>query len=130
MLQIRLLRVGKKHKPYFRLILVNKGKRPGNYLENLGFYSPADKKSKVQNLENERITYWISKGAQPTATVHNILVGAKVIDKAKVKVKIGKKKGVEVPVEAGAAQAAKPKEEAAPAEVPKAETVPAEAPKA
>jgi len=48
MLQIRLLRVGKKHKPSFRLVLVNKGKRPGKYLENLGFYTPTKKENKSE----------------------------------------------------------------------------------
>lgn len=124
MLQIRLLRIGKKHHPYFRLVLVNKGKRPGKYLENLGFYSPTDKKNKVQKVETERIQYWISKGAQPTPTVHNILVGAKVIDKPKIKIKIAKPKEEEkkpdaVPKPAVVAEA-KPAE--VKAETPKTET--------
>jgi len=109
--------------PYFRLILVNKGKRPGNYLENLGFYSPADKKSKVQSLEKERVSYWISKGAQPTPTVHNILVAAKAISGEKKKIKIGKKKGAEKPVEETAKKPETPP--ATPAETPKTEAKPA-----
>lgn len=117
MLQIRLLRVGKKHHPYFRLVLVNKGKRPGKYLENLGFYSPTDKKNRIQNLEAEKIKYWISKGAQATPTVHNILVDARVVEGAKTKIKIGKKKGVEKsgaePKAAASVEAVKPVEVAA-----------------
>jgi small subunit ribosomal protein S16 len=128
MLQIRLLRVGKKHHPYFRLVLVNKGKRPGKYLENLGFYSPADKKKKVQSLEIEKIKYWISKGAQATPTVHNILVGAKAIDKAKVRIKISKgKKSAETPKSEIKQTAGAGGSEPGKAESPKAEEKPADA---
>jgi small subunit ribosomal protein S16 len=136
MLQIRLLRVGKKHHPYFRLVLVNKGKRPGKYLENLGFYSPTDKKNRIQNLEAEKIKYWISKGAQTTPTVHNVLVDAKAISASKTKIKISKsKKPAETPKTEIKPEAAKPAEaEAKPAEKPapaaealKAEEKPAEA---
>lgn len=111
MLQIRLLRFGKKHKPSFRLILVEKGRRPGKYLENLGFYSPGGKKHK---LEVERIKNWIGKGAQLTPTVHNILAEAKIIGKPKIKVSISKSKKTP--------SVAKPGAEAA-----KSETKPAEA---
>lgn len=121
MLQIRLLRFGKKHKPSFRLILVEKGRRPGKYLENLGFYSPGGKKHK---LEAEKIKNWTGKGAQLTPTVHNILVEAKIIEGPKVKINISKsKKSAPVsptekqPVQAGApagsAPVAKPDAEAA-----------------
>lgn len=100
MLQIRLLRVGKKHKPSFRLVLVNKGKRPGKYLENLGFYTPTKKENKTENINAEKINYWIGKGAQLTPTVHNILLDARVIAGKKEKIKISKKKGAEKPGEA------------------------------
>lgn len=128
MLQIRLLRVGKKHHPYFRLVLVNKGKRPGKYLENLGFYSPTDKKNRIQNLEAEKIKYWISKGAQATPTVYNILIDAKAISGEKIKVKISKKKGEEKPVEGEAKPAAAPSAAAKPAEPAAATPAPAEKP--
>ncbi|MBU3965342.1 30S ribosomal protein S16 [Patescibacteria group bacterium] len=111
MLQIRLLRFGKKHKPSFRLILIEKGRRPGKYLENLGFYNPGEKKHK---LEAERIKNWIGKGAQLTPTVHNILAEAKIIDAPKVKVKISKSKKSLLAVPAGArvGQAGAPAESA------------------
>lgn len=115
MLQIRLLRVGKKHKPSFRLVLVNKGRRPGKYLENLGFYTPTKKENKTENLNNEKINYWISKGAQLTPTVHNILLDARVITGKKEKIKISKKKEVLKPGESPKAVA--PKTEASKAEV-------------
>ncbi len=129
MLIIRLLRVGKKHKPYFRLVLIEKGKRPGKYKENLGFYTPGAGDKKLQNIEAEKIKYWISKGAQMTPTVNNLLVGAKVIEGEKIAIKIHKKKGVAKPEEAKKegtpAKAEEPKKEEPKADAPKAE-VPAE----
>ncbi|MFA6146189.1 MAG: 30S ribosomal protein S16 [Patescibacteria group bacterium] len=84
MLAIKLSRIGKKHQPSFRLLVLEKSKDPwGNFLEDLGYYNPLTKKS---SLNNERINYWISKGAQPTKTVHNLLVNLQVIAGKKVKV--------------------------------------------
>lgn len=97
MLIIRLLRVGKKHKPFFRLVLIEKGKRPGKYKENLGFYAPGAGDKKLQNIEAEKIKYWISHGAQMTPTVNNLLVGAKTIEGVKIAIKMRKKKGAAKP---------------------------------
>ncbi len=108
MLIIRLLRFGKKHKPSFRLILIEKGRRPGKYLENLGFYNSGEKKHKI---EAEKIKNWISKGAQLTPTVHNILVEAKIIEGPKVKINISKSKK-SLPTEKQAGQAGAPAESA------------------
>ncbi len=130
MLIIRLLRVGKKHKPYFRLVLIQKGKRPGKYKENLGFYTPGAGDKKLQNIEAEKIKYWISKGAQMTPTVNNLLVGAKVIEGEKIAIKIHKKKGEAKPEEAKKAEIAAPKTEEVKSEEPvKAEEPKTEAPK-
>ncbi|MBU4368773.1 30S ribosomal protein S16 [Patescibacteria group bacterium] len=127
MLIIRLLRFGKKHKPSFRLILIEKGRRPGKYLENLGFYNSGEKKHKI---EAEKIKNWIGKGAQLTATVHNILVEAKIIEGPKVKINISKSKK-SLPAEkqvgqagfpAGAAPVVKPVAEAAKSAVKPAES--------
>lgn len=83
MLTIKLARIGKTKEPTFRLILTEKAKDPsGTYLENLGTYNA--RKKEVQ-LKSERITYWLSKGAQATPTAHNLLVEQKVVSAAKVK---------------------------------------------
>ncbi len=60
-----------------------------DYKEKLGFYNP---KTKEIELNAERIKYWISVGAQPSNTVHNLLVKQGVIEDEKRKsVKISKK---------------------------------------
>lgn len=79
MLRIRLSRVGRKHDPSYRLVVTEKGRAPqtGAYVEQLGTY---DARSDEYELKSERISYWISEGAQPTDTVHNLLVQAGIID--------------------------------------------------
>ncbi|MEK7167317.1 MAG: 30S ribosomal protein S16 [Patescibacteria group bacterium] len=85
MLMIRLSRVGKTKQPSYRLIVSDKTKDPwGKSLEILGYYNPRTNPSTIK-LEAERIKYWISKGAQTSATIHNLLVKQKIIKGPKVK---------------------------------------------
>jgi small subunit ribosomal protein S16 len=96
MLSIRLTRIGKKKQPSYRVIVVDKKKDPwGKYLENLGFYNPRTN-PKTIDLKVERIKYWISKGAQASATVNNMLVDAKILT-TKVKASSAGKKPAEAP---------------------------------
>ena len=84
MLKIRLQRVGKKHEPVFRVVVGNSqnGPKSGKFIEVLGSYDP---RSKNQNTLNKaRVQEWISKGAQVSDTVHNLLVSEKVLDKKKI----------------------------------------------
>ena len=93
MLKIRLQRIGKKNSPSFRVVLVEHTMRPqGKFLELLGSYN---KIQKQKSFNKERILYRISKGAQVSPTVHNLLVDEKIIDKPKVKAWKPKKKTVE-----------------------------------
>lgn len=93
MLKICLSRTGKTKQPTYRVIVLEKTKDPwGDYLELLGTYNPRTKPSTIQ-LKADRIQYWISKGAQPSPTVHNLLVDQKIIDKPKVVASSGRKRG-------------------------------------
>lgn len=84
MLVIRLQRVGKKHQASFRVVLQDRRWKPsGKSLELLGFYNPT---SKEKQFQTERIKFWISKGAQPSPTLHNMFVDLKVIEGEKIKV--------------------------------------------
>ncbi len=78
----------------YRLIISEKSKDPyGDSLEILGSYNPY---SKEIIAKNDRINYWISKGAQMTATVNNLLVGKEIVKGSKVTAsKPGKKTGEE-----------------------------------
>lgn len=93
MLSIRLSRVGKRKQPLFRLIVTEKSKDPwGTFLENLGTYNPRSKPAAI-DFKNDRIKDWISKGAQCSDTVWNLLVDQKVVtgDKRK-KVRISRER--------------------------------------
>lgn len=74
MLTIRLSRTGKKKQPYYRIVLQENTRDPWSpAIEVLGNYNPRlDRKDAV--LEKERITYWLSKGAQPSETLHNLFI--------------------------------------------------------
>jgi|SRR3989344_4677090 len=125
MLVIRLTRIGKKNQPAYRVILTEKTNPVnGKFIEILGSYSP---RLKTKQLKVERIKYWISKGAQSSDTVHNLLVNEKIISGPKVKAWHPKKKTVEArkAKEAETAKAvadAKEAESAAPVEAPVVET--------
>lgn len=83
MLAIKLSKVGKTNKKVFRIIISEKSKDPfGNVLEILGSYNPH---SKEFQAKADRIKYWLSKGAQMTPTVNNLLIDKKIIEGEKVK---------------------------------------------
>ncbi|HDH03977.1 MAG TPA: 30S ribosomal protein S16 [Candidatus Campbellbacteria bacterium] len=117
MLKIRLRRIGKKHDPSFRVVLTDsrKGPQSGAFLEILGNYNA--QKGEPQ-LKGERIKHWISKGAQISDTVHNLLLKLKIIEGKKKDVlhherikKAGKEKaGKEKPAEEEKPEAPKSEE--------------------
>ena len=136
MLKIRMQRTGRKHEPTYRLVLADSksSAKSGKYLEMLGSYD--SRHGDKINLNAERVTHWISVGAQVSPTVHNLLVDKKVITGKKINnlplKKPVKKEEVaeepaapvsEAPAEAEAAEEiavaeVKEAEEAAPAEAP------------
>ena len=74
MLTIRLSRVGKKKQPSYRFIVCEKARDPwGKALEIIGSYNTLTNPAQV-TLDKERVLHWISKGAQPSDTVNNILI--------------------------------------------------------
>lgn len=82
---IRLKRIGRRNDPSFRVVVTEKSRGPksGDYLERVGFYNPQDDKLE---LDGERIQHWISNGAQPSETVHNLLISAGIIKGKKINV--------------------------------------------
>ncbi len=85
MLMIRLLRVGRKNDPSFRVVLTDSknATKSGKFKEILGTYNP---KAGEVSFKADRIKYWMSVGAKASDTVHNFLVKDKIIE--------GKKKNV------------------------------------
>ena len=72
MLKIRLQRVGRKHDPAYRVVLIEAHRAPqsGAAKEILGNYEP---RRKTLVLKKDRIDHWVSKGAQPSQTVKDLI---------------------------------------------------------
>ena len=128
-LKIRLARGGAKKRPFYRIVVAEaSASRDGRYVERVGTYNPMVPKDHDQRLvlKNERITYWLGQGAQPTERVQKMLASAglteaPVIREQPKKSAPGKKRAER---EAAAAEAAA-EAEAAAAEAP-ADEAPAE----
>ena len=64
MLKIRLSRIGAKKKPFYRVVVVDeRAKRTGSYIELLGTYNPLTEPKEIK-LKQDRIDYWVKQGAQ------------------------------------------------------------------
>ena len=73
MLMIRLARIGKKKHPFYRVVVTEKARpRNGRFVEIVGTYDPSKKPAAVV-LDQERVKYWMGKGAQPSDTVRSFI---------------------------------------------------------
>ena len=64
MLKIRLMRIGAKKKPFYRVVVMHeRSKRTGGYVELLGTYNPLTEPKDIK-LKQDRIDHWIKQGAQ------------------------------------------------------------------
>lgn len=73
MVKIRLMRVGKKKQPSFRVVVSDsRSPRDGRIIEAIGHYQPREEPS-VVTIDNERALYWLQQGAQPSQSVRNLL---------------------------------------------------------
>ena len=71
--RIRLKRIGRKKRPFYRVVVVDsRTRRDGREIERLGYYNPLPKEPEIK-LNKERILHWLENGAQPTDTVMNLL---------------------------------------------------------
>lgn len=71
--KIRLKRMGSKKKPFYRIVVADsRSPRDGRFIETVGTYNPLTNPAEV-SLKEENIMDWLSKGAQPSDTVRNIL---------------------------------------------------------
>jgi small subunit ribosomal protein S16 len=121
MLKIRLTRRGKKNRAFYRLVVAeHTSPIKGRFVESLGFLNPH---TKEKGLKEDRIKYWLEKGAQCSDTVHNLLVSNGIVKGPKRSVKIKKKEETEKKPEEAAKKTdeAKPEEKKEKTEEPKAE---------
>jgi small subunit ribosomal protein S16 len=73
--RIRMKKLGRKHRPYFRICAIeSRNPRDGKVLEELGSYDPMVKDTDARALlKGERINYWISVGALPSENVRVLI---------------------------------------------------------
>ena len=72
-LTIRLARIGKKKKPFYRVVVIERTRsRDGRVVEAVGTYDPLKKPAEIK-LNAERIKHWLGHGAQPSDTVRSFL---------------------------------------------------------
>jgi small subunit ribosomal protein S16 len=77
-LAIRLARIGKKKRPFYRVVVTEKTRpRNGRFVEIVGTYDPLKKPAEIK-LDAERIKYWLGCGAQPSDTVRSFLRNQKI----------------------------------------------------
>jgi small subunit ribosomal protein S16 len=77
-LSIRLARFGKKKKPFYRVVVIEKSRpRNGRTVEIVGTYDPL-KKPALIHLNGERIKFWLGCGAQPSDTVRSFFRDQKI----------------------------------------------------
>lgn len=73
MVRIRLMRLGAKKKPFYRVVVADaKARRNGPFIEIIGTYNPKTEPAEIK-LDMERINYWLGKGAQPSDTVKKLI---------------------------------------------------------
>lgn len=137
MLKIRLQRIGRINMPSYRLIVVEhtEGPRTGKFTDIVGTYDP---RTKTRKLDEAKIQHWISVGAKPSDTVHNMFVSAGIVKGKKINVlpryiepeKVAEEAApaAETPAEAPAAETPAEAAPEAPAEQPTEEAKPEETP--
>jgi len=66
MVTIRLSRGGSKKRPFYHLTVADsRNSRNGRYIERVGFFNPGARGQEEQlRIDNERVQYWVSNGAQ------------------------------------------------------------------
>lgn len=79
MVTIRLARIGKKKRPFYRIVVTEKTRpRNGRFVEIVGTYDPLKNPAEVK-LQEDRIKYWLGCGAQPSDTVRSFLRNQKLV---------------------------------------------------
>ncbi len=75
MVTIRLARGGAKKRPFYHIVVADSRRaRDGRFIERLGFFNPvAQGNEEKLRLDNDRLNYWVSQGAQPSERVAKLV---------------------------------------------------------
>lgn len=94
--KIRLMRLGKKKQPFYRIVVVDsRFKRDGRYIENIGDYNPLLEGVSFK-IDEEKVLKWLNFGAIPTDTVRSFLSKAGILEKFLQMKQQNRKKDMEV----------------------------------
>ena len=73
MVKIRLKRFGRKNRAQWRIVVANiKSPRDGRFIEEIGYYDPLAAQEKIE-VRQDRLDYWISRGAQVSVSLKALL---------------------------------------------------------
>ena len=79
MVKIRLMRMGMKGAPTYRVVVADaRSPRDGRIIENIGWYNPRTEPSTI-NIDADRAKHWLGVGAQPTDSVVSLLIRSGII---------------------------------------------------
>lgn len=75
MVTIRFSRAGMLKRPFYHIVVTDsRNRRDGRYIERVGYYNPIAKEAEIATaIKLDRIDYWLSKGAQTSEAVANLL---------------------------------------------------------
>ncbi len=69
---IRLTRMGRNKKPFYRIVVTDSRKRrDSGWIESIGYFNPVSD-PKVLKIDEERYNYWLSVGAKPSERVKKL----------------------------------------------------------
>ncbi|MHC5079452.1 MAG: 30S ribosomal protein S16 [Planctomycetota bacterium] len=97
MVRIRLTRLGKRNRPFYRVgVFDSRTRRDGRSIELIGYYDPFGKApEEALKIDMERARHWLNVGAQPSEKAGVLLRKAGLPwppDSPKKKKKKGKKR--------------------------------------
>lgn len=102
MVRIRLTRVGRKHLPFYRIVVCpQRSPRDSKVNEFIGTYSPIEK---TIDIKKDRAEHWLSVGAQPSDTVKRLFIKQGILPEEKKKTVFNKKPGKKAQERAQAAE--------------------------
>jgi small subunit ribosomal protein S16 len=83
MVKIRLRRMGRRNRPFYRVVVTDsRSPRDGKFIEIIGHYNPLTDPA-TTSIDEEKALKWLRSGAQPTATVRSLLSKLGIMDKVK-----------------------------------------------
>jgi len=83
MVKIRLRRMGRRNKSFYRVVVTDsRSPRDGKFIDTIGHYNPLTDPATV-SIDEEKALQWLRYGAQPTDTVRSLLNKLGILDKVK-----------------------------------------------